>query len=244
MADPARTDPAPARGTLVICRHGQTDYNVKHLMTGTRDIPLNADGEAQAKEAGQVISVFHFDKAYSSTLSRAFNTAAAALESSGTNNHLKKEDGSWDVEKRKEIVELDTGDFTGRNHKTDPEIIAFERHYERPLPNGESDAQVVARVRKFYEDEILPRMERGETVLVVSHSGIMRAFDVVLGFREAPKGNKGQWTTKTRVPNATPTVVEYEDGKLVKHYQLENTRVPPAANQNAAPKRNAFRPPA
>jgi broad specificity phosphatase PhoE len=244
MADPARIDSALVRGTLVICRHGQTDYNVQHLMTGTRDIPLNADGEAQAKEAGQIISVFHFDKAYSSSLSRAFNTAAKALESSGTNDHLKKKDGSWDVEKREEIVELDTGDFTGRNHKTDPEIIAFRRHYERPLPNGESDAQVVERVRKFYEDEILPRMERGETVLVVSHSGIMRAFDVVLGFREPPTGLKGEWTHKTRVPNATPTVVEYEDGKLAKHYQLENTKVPPAANQNAAPpKRDVFRPP-
>ncbi|TAL31858.1 MAG: histidine phosphatase family protein [Alphaproteobacteria bacterium] len=248
MADPARTEPAPARGTLVICRHGQTDYNVQHLMTGRRDIPLNADGEAQAKEAGQIISVFHFDKAYSSTLSRAFNTAAAALESSGTNNHLKKEDGSWDVEKRREIVELDTGDFTGRNHKTDPEIIAFERHYERPLPGGESDAQVVERVRKFYEDEILPRMAKGETVLVVSHSGIMRAFDIVLGFREPPEGGKGQWTHKTRVPNATPTVVEYQDGVMVNHYQLDNHKVPPAvapppANQNAVRKRNVFRPP-
>ncbi|MEZ0225565.1 MAG: histidine phosphatase family protein [Alphaproteobacteria bacterium] len=244
MGEPAKIDSAAIRGTLVICRHGQTDYNVQHLMTGTRDIPLNADGEAQAKEAGQIISVFHFDKAYSSTLSRAFNTAAMAIESSGTNDHLKKADGTWDIEKRKEIVELDTGDFTGRNHKTDPEIIAFQRHYERPLPNGESDAQVVERVRKFYEDEVLPRMARGETVLVVSHSGIMRAFDIVLGFREAPKDGKGEWTKKARVPNATPTVVEYEDGKLVNHYQLENTKVPPAANQNAVPKRNAFRPPA
>src|ERR1700733_3752379 len=137
MGDPAKTDSVPAvpgennpvRGTLVICRHGQTDYNVAHLMTGTRDIPLNADGEAQAREAGKLISVFHFDKAYSSTLSRAFNTAAMALEASGTNDQLKKPDGTWDVEKRKEIIELDTGDFTGRNHRTDPEVVKFERHF-------------------------------------------------------------------------------------------------------------------
>src|SRR5438105_4214488 len=116
MGEPASTNPAPTRGTLVICRHGQTDYNVAHLMTGTRDISLNADGEKQAREAGKLISVFHFDKAYSSTLSRAFNTAAMALESSGTNDQLKKPDGTWDIEKRKEIIELDTGDFTGRNH--------------------------------------------------------------------------------------------------------------------------------
>lgn len=246
MAELSANDPAPVRGTLVICRHGETDYNVKHLMTGTRDIPLNANGEEQAREAGRLISVFHFDKAYSSTLSRAFNTAALALESSGTNAQLKKADGSWDIEKRKEIIELDTGDFTGRNHKTDPEILAFERHYERPLPNGESDQQVVARVQKFYDEEVLPRMARGETVLVVSHSGIMRAFDIVLGLREPPKNNKGQWTKKTRVPNATPTVVEYENGKIAHHYHIGNDKVAPAANENAkpapAPKKEPFRP--
>jgi broad specificity phosphatase PhoE len=246
MADPAKTDPATVRGTLVICRHGQTDYNVQHLMTGIRDIPLNAEGEAQAREAGRVISVFHFDKAYSSTLSRAFNTAAMALEASGTNDQLKNADGSWNVEKRKEIVELDTGAFTGRNHKTDPEIIKFERHFEKPLPGGESDQQVIARVQKFYDEELLPRMAKGETVLVVSHSGIMRAFNVVLGLRQVPKDHKGQWTNKVRIPNATPTVVEYEDGQIARHYQLENTAVPTVANTNvpppAPPKTNSFKP--
>jgi 2,3-bisphosphoglycerate-dependent phosphoglycerate mutase len=209
-------------------------------MTGVRDIPLNADGEEQAREAGKLISAFHFDKAYSSELSRAFNTAALALGASHCNDQLKKPDGTWDIEQSAEINELDTGEFTGRNHKTDPEIVHFERHYERPLPGGESDKQVVARVQKFFDEEILPRMERGETVLVVSHSGIMRAFDIVLGIRPAPKDHKGQWTSKTRVPNATPTVVEYENGKMVKHYHLENTAVPPPvpatpANNNAKP---------
>jgi broad specificity phosphatase PhoE len=244
MADPALNEPAPVRGTLVLFRHGQTDYNVEHLMTGTRDIPLNAAGESQAKEAGKLISVFHFDKAYSSTLGRAFNTAAMALESSGTNDQLKKPDGSWDIEKRKEIIELDTGKFTGRNHKTDPEILRFERHYEKPLPGGESDEQVVERVKKFCDEELLPRLARGETVLVVSHSGIMRAFDIALGLREPPENNKGQWTTKTRVPNATPLVCEYEDGKMVNHYHLSNPDVPSAANENkqAAPKKRAAGP--
>ncbi len=242
MADPALNETAPVRGTLVLFRHGQTDYNVEHLMTGTRDIPLNADGENQAREAGKLISVFHFDKVYSSTLSRAFNTAALALGETHANDQLKKPDGSWDIEKRKEIIELDTGVFTGRNHKTDPEILRYERHYEKPLPGGESDQQVVERVRKFYEEELLPRMQRGETVLVVSHSGIMRAFDIVLGLREAPKDNKGQWTSKTRVPNATPTVCEYEDGQLVKHYHLANPDVPANENKAVTPKKQASGP--
>ncbi len=55
-----------------------------------------------------------------------------------------------------------------------------------PLPTGESDEQMVARVRKFYEEELLPRMERGETVMVASHAGIMAAFEIVAGIKPVP----------------------------------------------------------
>ncbi len=223
------------KGTLVILRHGQTDYNVQHLMTGQRDIPLNATGEEQAREAGRVISVFQFDKAYASNLGRAFNTAALALESAGNQTHLLK-DGKYDVEQRAEIAELHTGDFTGRNHKTDPEILNYGRRYDKPLPGGESDQQVVDRVQKFFDTEVQPRLARGETVLVVSHSGIMRAFDVVLGFQETPQPDNAGWTKRARVPNATPTVAEYEDGKLVRHFRLDNPKELEAANQNKPPK--------
>lgn len=233
------------KGTLVILRHGQTDYNAQKLMTGQRDIPLNATGEAQAEEAGRLISIFKFDKAYASTLSRAFNTAAKALKSSGTNEHLKNPDGSYDVEQRPEIMELDAGEFTGRNHKTDAEIVNFGRRFDKPLPGGESDQQVVARVQKFFDEELLPRLARGETVLVSSHSGIMRAFHVVLGLSEMPAPDSNTWTTRVKVNNAQPTVVEYTDGVMTGHYNIENKVGAPPANTNtaapAAPK-NRFKP--
>lgn len=228
------------KGTLVLFRHGQTDYNLNHLMTGTRDVPLNAVGEEQAREAGRLITAFVFDKAYSSTLSRAFNTAAMALETSGGNAHLKKADGSWNIEQRVEIIECDAGDFTGRNHRTDPEIIAFKRSYDTPLPGGESDRQLVERVQKFFDAELKPRLEQGETVLVVCHAGVMRAFDVALGIVPPPVGDD-IWTRSRKVNNATPLVAEYEDGRLVNHFNLENPQVPPAANQNRPPKKDGFR---
>ena len=89
------------RGTLVLFRHGETDHNAESLMTGWLDVPLNAVGVEQAKEAGRTISLFHFDKVYSSTLQRAFNTAVLALEASNTQQHLKTKNG-WAVEQRDE----------------------------------------------------------------------------------------------------------------------------------------------
>lgn len=214
------------KGTLVLFRHGQTPYNLQHFMTGLHDVPLTEKGEEQAREAGALIRSFHFDKAYSSTLVRSFETAAIALKAAGSNDHLKNPDGSWNIEKRPEIVEADSGDFTARNKLTDPEILAYPHKYDIALPNGESDKQMVERTRKFYEEDLMPRLKRGETVLVVSHSGIMAAFEIVAGLKPEPV--EDIWSNRHGIPNAAPLVYEYEDGKLVKHYQCAPPAAPPA----------------
>jgi len=214
----------PKKGTLVLFRHGQTPYNLQHFMTGLHDVPLTPQGEQQARDAGALIAPFHFDKAYSSTLQRAFNTAALALEASRTNDHLKNPDGSWNIERRPEIVEADSGDFTARNKLTDPEILNYPHKYDIALPNGESDKQMVERTRKFYEEELMPRLQRGETVLVVSHSGIMAAFEIVAGLKPEPV--EDIWSNRHGIPNAAPVVYEYEDGKLVKNYTCAAPKPP------------------
>lgn len=221
------------KAILVIFRHGETDYNAQHLMTGQRDIPLNEKGVEQAKEAGRLVAHIRFDKAYASKLSRAFNTAALALEASETHVHLRNDDGSWQIEQRAEINEVDTGDFTGRSHKTDPEIQAWKRDFNTPLPNGESDRDAVERVGDFYRNDVLPRLERGENVVIAVHAGIVRAFDIVLGFEDIPQ--QSAWTSKNRkrIPNATPRVVVFEDGVIVDTYHLENAKEGTPSNQNA-----------
>ncbi len=217
---------AKTNAKLVILRHGQTAHNVKSLMTGQLDVPLTKEGEEQAREAGILLKGVRIDKVYSSTLSRAFNTAALALKSAGKD---------LPVEKRAEIIEGNTGDFTGRNHKTDPEILAHGRIYDQPMPNGESDKDVVTRVRAFFETEILPRLQRGENVMVVAHSGVARAFDIVLGVDEEPASGQPR-NSKRRVPNAAPAIYDYEDGVMTGFRYIENPKTPPAkpdpANQN------------
>lgn len=219
------------KALLVILRHGETEYNKQHLMTGQRDVPLTERGKNQARAAGTLVSHIRFDKAYSSTLSRAFNTAALVLESSAAQTHLLNADGTWQIEQRKEIIELDTGDFTGLNHKTDPKVVVWKRTFDRPLPNGESQKQVVARVQDFFDNEVMPRLLKGENVLVVVHAGVVRAFDFVLGTDSA--GNEVSGIPRKKIPNATPTVYEYEDGALTGYFPLENPQEP--ANENTPP---------
>ena len=120
------------------------------------------------------------------------------------------------------------GDFTGRNFKTDPEITAFGRRYDRKLPGGDSDKDITDRIAKFFADEVLPRLKNGETVLISTHSGTMRAFDVALGFVPPPDPNDDQWTDKARIDNALPVIAEYDDGKLARHFQMKPQAKPAA----------------
>lgn len=224
---------APRKGTLVLFRHGQTEYNKLGYLTGLDDPPLTDEGEEQAREAGRRINGIVFDKAFSSTLSRAFNTAALALETSQTQVHLLNADGTWQIEKRKEIAEMDFGRFSGRAHRVDPEILNYKRDYDTPFPGGESERQLVDRVQKFYDDELLPRLLRGENVLVVAHAGIVRVFEVVLGVEQVPPN--GLMGVKKRIPNAAPTVYECEDGVVQSVAVIENPKALNAANENGLP---------
>jgi len=221
------------KGTLVIVRHGQTDYNVQHLNTGQRDIPLNKTGEAQADEAGTLIKKPLFDKAYSSPLSRAFNTAARALKTAGTQSQLQNPDGSWQIEKRAELIELDAGDFTGRSNVDDPEV-AKPMVYDIAPPNGESIKDVVARVQKFYDEELLPRLARGENLFVSGHYFVLMAFQIVMGISAPPSGDPS--APKQKFPNAAPLVCAFEDGVLKHHRYFTNPKT--AANQNLPAAKN------
>ena len=208
------------KGRLILFRHGQTEYNKNKLMTGITDVPLTAEGEEQAREAGRRLRGIPVQRAYSSTLSRAFNTATIALRAAGQ-VHLENDDGTFRVRQDRDIVELDTGDFTGRCHKTDAEILNWVRHFNKALPNGESEAMVLERVQRFFDREVMPRLEKGETVMVVAHAGIVRVFDYVLGTADIPVTPEAIEAAKRRsVPNATPVLFDFVNGKLVSETML------------------------
>ncbi len=201
---------------LVLLRHGQTKDNLDHVDTGQNDVPLTAEGRKQASMAGLMIGNIHFDKVYSSPLSRAYDTALLALESSGKQKHLLNGDGTWKVEKRKEIIEVDDGDLTGR-HMDDPDVVEYFKKavFDKAPPNGESEKHFVARVRKFYDEAVVPRLERGENVLIVAHTGTLRALYIAMGITPQPEDGQ-PWKNRRRVYNAIPVINEYKDGVLAK----------------------------
>jgi 2,3-bisphosphoglycerate-dependent phosphoglycerate mutase len=165
---------------LVLVRHGQSEWNLKNLFTGWKDPGLTDKGIDEAKAAGQRLKALglSFDVAYTSVLSRAQNTCALILEQLGQN--------SLNTIRDQALNERDYGDLSGLNKDDarakwgEDQVHVWRRSYDIAPPGGESLKDTVARVLPYYCQEILPRVLRGERVIVAAHGNSLRALVMVL----------------------------------------------------------------
>lgn len=165
---------------LVLVRHGQSEWNLKNLFTGWRDVDLTEQGVSEAKEAGRKLKAqgIKFDVAYTSALKRAQRTLALALDEMGQ--------GSLQVVKDQALNERDYGDLSGLNKDDarkkwgEEQVHIWRRSYDIAPPGGESLRDTLARTLPYYVQEILPRVLRGEKVLVAAHGNSLRALVMVL----------------------------------------------------------------
>jgi 2,3-bisphosphoglycerate-dependent phosphoglycerate mutase len=170
---------------LVLVRHGQSEWNLKNLFTGWKDIDLTEVGIAEARAAGRGIKAIGlgFDIGFTSALLRAQKTMVLMLEEMGL---------AIPVIADAALNERDYGELSGLN-KDDArtrwsaeQVRVWRRSYEVAPPGGESLRDTAARVLPYYIDEILPRVLRGERVLVTAHGNSLRALVMVLD-RLGPK---------------------------------------------------------
>ncbi|MFE1600656.1 2,3-bisphosphoglycerate-dependent phosphoglycerate mutase [Methylobacterium sp. ID0610] len=165
---------------LVLARHGQSEWNLKNLFTGWRDPDLTEVGVAEARAAGRRLKAkgIQFDVAFTSALTRAQRTAALILEELGQPNLPTIVDAA--------LNERDYGDLAGLNKDDararwgEEQVHVWRRSYDVPPPGGESLKDTVARVLPYTMREILPRVMRGERVLVAAHGNSLRALVMVL----------------------------------------------------------------
>ena len=165
---------------LVLVRHGQSEWNLKNLFTGWRDVDLTEKGIAEARAAGRKLKALGitFDIAFTSDLKRAQNTLTLILEEMGQTG--------LQVIRNLALNERDYGDLSGLN-KDDArarwgkeQVHVWRRSYDVQPPGGESLKDTVARALPYYVQEILPRVMRGERVLVAAHGNSLRALVMVL----------------------------------------------------------------
>jgi 2,3-bisphosphoglycerate-dependent phosphoglycerate mutase len=199
---------------LVLVRHGQSEWNLKNLFTGWRDVDLTDTGVAEAHAAGRKLKAqgLRFDVAFTSALVRAQRTLDIMLAEMGQ--------GGIKVIKDEALNERDYGELAGLNKDDarakwgEEQVHIWRRSYDVAPPGGESLKDTAARVLPYYIQEILPRVLRGENVLVAAHGNSLRALVMVLEHLSADKIVARE--IATGVPliyrlNADSTVAEKKD---------------------------------
>jgi 2,3-bisphosphoglycerate-dependent phosphoglycerate mutase len=185
-------------GKLVLCRHGQSDWNLKNLFTGWTDVDLTEKGIAEATDAGRLLKSldYDFDIAFTSVLKRAIRTLWIMLD---------EMDRMWiPVVRDWRLNERHYGALQGLNKAEtsakygDDQVHIWRRSYAIPppeldadderhpshdkryagianLPATESLATTLDRVMPCWNEIIVPELKSGKNVLIAAHGNSLRA---------------------------------------------------------------------
>jgi 2,3-bisphosphoglycerate-dependent phosphoglycerate mutase len=186
--------------TLVLIRHGESQWNRENRFTGWRDVPLSEKGVAEARDAARRLEEggFQFDAAFTSYLKRAIKTLWIVLEDMDAMWIPVTRD--WRLNERHygALTGLDKAETAARHGEDqvlvwrrsydippppyavgDPDNPASDRRYaalsERERPRAESLKDTVARVVPCWEKLIAPRVKAGERLIVAAHGNSLRA---------------------------------------------------------------------
>jgi 2,3-bisphosphoglycerate-dependent phosphoglycerate mutase len=186
--------------TLILLRHGQSEWNLENLFTGWTDVGLTELGRTEARAAGRLMADAGLepDVMFTSVLKRAIETADVALAEAGWTDIPTKR--SWRLNERH------YGDLQGLDKKATAEkfgaeqVLAWRRSYDTPppplapddprhpsfdelyadvdpedIPSTEALSDVVDRLLPYWFEEIVPELRAGKTVLIVAHGNSLRA---------------------------------------------------------------------
>lgn len=214
--------------TLILLRHGQSQWNLEDRFTGWVDVDLTPEGEAQARKGGELIAAegLALDRCYTSVLTRAIRTSWLALHAAGQTFVPEVKD--WRLNERH------YGGLTGLNktqtaekHGAD-QVKIWRRSYDVPppplapggefdfdgdrryagatLPQTESLKTTLERVQPYWESDIAPKLMDGETLLIAAHGNSLRAI-VKLLFDLS-----GEEIVGVEIPTSNPLLIQLDAG--------------------------------
>ncbi|MBI1992670.1 MAG: 2,3-diphosphoglycerate-dependent phosphoglycerate mutase [Candidatus Omnitrophica bacterium] len=175
-------------GTLVLIRHGQSQWNLENRFTGWVDIPLTDAGREEARRGARLIRGMTFDRAFTSVLQRAQETLTIVLKEIGQPQLA--------IERDQALNERHYGALQGLNKAEmakqygDEQVKIWRRSYDVPPPKDTTDwnpdgmseslKDTAARTLPYFNAKILPLVIAGKTILVVAHGNSLRAIVMAL----------------------------------------------------------------
>jgi 2,3-bisphosphoglycerate-dependent phosphoglycerate mutase len=217
--------------TLILLRHGQSEWNLKNLFTGWVDVDLTPQGRTEAEEAARLLEAedLEFDLAFTSTLKRAIRTLWIVMD--GMDRMWVPVTRAWQLNERHygALQGLDKAE-TVRRHGEE-QVLIWRRSYDIPppplenddprhprfearyadidpakLPATESLKDTLARVQPYWNVEIAPRVRAGRKVLIVAHGNSLRALVKMLD------GLDEEQIVKLNIPTGIPLIYELDEG--------------------------------
>ncbi|NGP53976.1 2,3-diphosphoglycerate-dependent phosphoglycerate mutase [Thioalkalivibrio sp. XN8] len=216
--------------TLILLRHGQSEWNLKNLFTGWVDVDLTEQGLAEAREAARLIKAegLDFDLAFTSKLKRAIRTLWIVMDE--TDRMWVPVTRAWELNERHygALQGLDKAE-TVRRHGEE-QVLIWRRSYDVPpppmpeddpghprldpryadvdpglLPVAESLKDTLARVRPYWEERIAPLIRAGRRVIIAAHGNSLRALVKMLD------GLDEDEVLKLNIPTGIPLVYELDE---------------------------------
>jgi 2,3-bisphosphoglycerate-dependent phosphoglycerate mutase len=183
--------------TMVLVRHGQSQWNLENRFTGWVDVPLSMKGRQEATSAGKKLSDIRFDTIYISHLLRAIQTLHYILLELQDKRipiiyHEEQRIHNWEhysgdrnneipVYQSVDLAERYYGDLQGLNKAEtmkkygEYQVHLWRRSYDINPPNGESLKDTCERSIPYYKNHILPELKTGKTVLIIAHGNSIRS---------------------------------------------------------------------
>ncbi len=186
--------------TLILLRHGESDWNAKNLFTGWVDVDLTAKGEQQARRGGELLREHDLlpTVVHTSVMTRAIRTANLALHAAGrvwlpVHRHWRLNErhyGALQGQDKKATLEQygeEQFQLWRRSYDTPPPAIEIGSQWDVSgdpryaaltadlLPRTECLADVVHRMLPYWYDQVVPDLQAGQTVLVAAHGNSLRA---------------------------------------------------------------------
>ena len=191
--------------SLILVRHGQSEWNEKNLFTGWENPGLTEKGANEAKNAGMLINNLNikFDHLFTSVLDRAKLTGTIILE------NINQKD--IDIIENKALNERFYGDLQGLNKDEcrqkwgAEQVQIWRRSYDVGPPGGESLKETGERVLPYYLGEIYPLILDGKNVLVAAHGNSLRSLIKHLDKLSADE------IVKLEIPTGAPIQYTFND---------------------------------
>lgn len=182
--------------TLVLLRHGQSQWNLENKFTGWVDVPLTAEGAEEARRAGEKLKGFKFDVAYTSVLQRAQKTLEIALDVIGQQNLPIHKDQALNERHYGDLQGLDKAETAAKFG--DEQVKIWRRSYDVPPPGGESLKDTADRTLPYFEKHILEELRQGKNVLIAAHGNSLRS--IVMDLEKLTKEEVLELNLDTGVP--------------------------------------------